>query len=240
MLEKPLLDSFKALSREDHLIADELARRIDLSGAQSILEVGAASAVIGTELRALAAPGCKITLVEPNPDYRAQYPRDAQIVNSTWEECDVEGVFDLIILSHVMGHFPIELRESLALRTDLLTPAGHIALVTNAPREPFWSLNTYLARSQGHQYVIDFPRLERALGNRGLSWCVHEFSTALQLGSSENEAVNHMNVFFPRRFNDAEMACVRSFLNEEAREGHSREYTLPLIQRMYVIAASAR
>jgi SAM-dependent methyltransferase len=236
VVDPTLIKRFKQVSREDHQIAEILAGVVDLRAVESILEIGAGPGVISRTLAASAKPGCRVAVIEPNsPEYT--FEDTTQVCCSTWEHAKIEDTFDLVLMSHVMGHFDPPRRTAEVTRAAAnLTPQGTLAIVTNGPAEPFWSLNLAIGQNQGTQYVIDFDSLEAALKNQFLSVARLDPVTPLNLGETEEDYVDLMNAFFPQPFSSSDVAKVMA-LAAQLHDG--THYVLPMTQRTYLASLAS-
>ncbi len=233
MSDPRLVKRFKQVSREDILIADALARIVGRRPRRSLLEIGAGPGAIARRLSARGRADCAVTVVEPCVAYHGLYPSGTRVVAQPWEQCDLREHFDLVIMSHVIGHFAIAERERLVTRAvECLAPAGTMLIVTNGPCGPFWPLNLAMARTQGWQYVIDFCRLETHLSEIGVRWRYQDVTTPLFLGRDMDACLDLMNALFPARFSPAERRMVMNVMRWLWRpEG----FVLDLVQRIYHI-----
>lgn len=234
MLDPVLLSRFKSLSREDEQIADLIVRSIPFRDVRSVLDVGAGVGVVSRRIAEAVGGAVSIDVLEPELMYT--YPPSVTVYRTRWEDAQGLGRYDLILMSHVVGHFVQEDRGNvIAKAIDHLSPGGILAVVENAPVEPFWSLNLQLGRLQSTQYIVDFEDLEAALLRRKAVFRCVEHTIPLYMGETLRERLNLINVFFPCRFSATETDLVLSHWNELFPPGNA---IMPLTQRFYFVSAS--
>ena len=230
MLDPKRLFEFKRVTREDELIADELFELLRGEAHKSILEVGAGPGVVSNRLLAhFNSLACR-TVVEPQECY--SYSGDTQVYRTRWEDYMDDKRYDLVVMSHVIGHFIIQGRgEIVATGIDFLAEGGSLVIVENAPMEPFWGLNLEIGRRQSTQYIVDFDELEEAIKRRGATLIRKDLVLPLYLGRTLKEQLRNFNVLFPVEFDDEQRKLVLSCWDELVP---NRDGWLQLCQRFYV------
>jgi SAM-dependent methyltransferase len=233
MLDPVLLSRFKSISREDEQIADLIVRSIPVRNVQSVLDVGAGVGLISRRIATAVDGPVSIHVLEPELKYT--YPPAVTVYRTRWEDAQKLGRYDLILMSHVSGHFIQNDRGDVIARAiDHLSHKGILVIVENAPIEPFWSLNLQLGRLQSTQYIVDFEDLEAALLRRNTVVHRIDHTIPLYMGETMAERLELVNIFFPCPFSATELALVRSHWNELFPFSDA---IMPLTQRFYFVSA---
>ncbi len=90
---------FKNITNEEGEIIKIIKENIKVSSLTSILDIGSNSGYISSKLQPQKN---KITLIDID-EFNTE--PEIKFIKSSWEEAIIEGKFDLIIASHVWGHF---------------------------------------------------------------------------------------------------------------------------------------
>ena len=141
--------SIASFTPSSRFLARMICKGIDYDKAQCIVELGAGTGPVTTELFRRARPGTRLVIVELDPDFckrlRAKFP-DADIVegdagrmDELLKERGIESV-DHVISGLPLPSFPAPLRDSiLASAARTLGPDGTFRQLTNMPYV-YWKL----------------------------------------------------------------------------------------------------
>ena len=90
---------FKNITKEEFFIAQEIKKHIDIRDTDTILDIGCAD---GNLSRTLTKNSTNITFLDINEfDFSPQ----EKFIHSSFEEAEIDQSYDIILTSHVWGHF---------------------------------------------------------------------------------------------------------------------------------------
>lgn len=90
---------FKDITKEEFFIAEEIKKHIGIRDTDTILDIGCAD---GNLSRSLVKDSTNITFLDVNEfDFSPQ----EKFIRSSFEEAEIDEKYDLILSSHVWGHF---------------------------------------------------------------------------------------------------------------------------------------
>lgn len=122
---------FKQVTREEFFIAEEIKKRVDISDTDTILDVGCAD---GNLSKSLTKNFANIVFLDVEEfDFSPQ----ERFIRSSFEEVELDEKFDLILSSHVWGHFYRNNTFSFCFKKalDLLKQNGKLIIVHNSNKD---------------------------------------------------------------------------------------------------------
>jgi len=229
MIDPSRLVEFKKTTNEDLLVAGLIMSLCDLSKVSNILDIGAGTGLVSAAIKKDIG-NVEVTVVDESQLY--VYPSDFSVIIDKWENVDIAGPFDLIIMSHVLGDFdPLMRPELLAKATNLLSNNGTIISVENGPDKEFDRLVSEIFDRQGTEFDIDESEVLEAFKREELvtkTWPIKSF---LPIGRDLDEAKYNANLFFPKEFDGTEDAIAEKLV-ERLRFGD--RYVIPVLQNIIV------
>ena len=152
------LPLYKAITTEEDVIADELIRFI-VKG-NSILDIGCGSGSIALKLKH-RIKNLRVDAVELDvSQIKTNYVFD-RIYNVGFEEFEFERDYDIILLSHVLGHFDLDFRYNELLNKIFSNcPNSKLLIVTNAVIDNFKSIQSIVWEiANDDTYFINLQKL---------------------------------------------------------------------------------
>lgn len=90
---------FKEITQEEDVIIKHMREMLNIDEDTSILDIGAGD---GTISRNLQSNVSNIFLVEID---EFDFPEEITVFKDTWEDAAIDGNYDIVLASHVWGHF---------------------------------------------------------------------------------------------------------------------------------------
>lgn len=152
------LPLYKAITKEEDIIADELIKFIGKGN--FILDIGCGSGSIALKLKN-RIKNLRIDAVELDvSQIKTNYVFD-RIYNVGFEEFEFERKYDIVLLSHVLGHFDLDFRYKKLLNKIFSNcPDSKLLIVTNAVIDNFKSIqNIVWEIANDDTYFIDLKKL---------------------------------------------------------------------------------
>jgi len=92
-------NKFKNITKEEFFIAEEIKKHVEVRDTDTILDIGCAD---GNLSRSLIGNSTNITFLDINEfDFSPQ----EKFIHSSFEEAEIDQKYDIILTSHVWGHF---------------------------------------------------------------------------------------------------------------------------------------
>lgn len=229
MIDAKYLSEFKRETNEDLLVAGLIESFIPTRKLTSILDIGS-----GTGLLTMAITNGldrhAVSVVEPSKEF--SYSTDWQVYRQKWEEFKSDDMYDLVILSHVIGDFEIASRSALIDKAvSCVAEDGYIVFVENGPMNQFDSIVQPFFESMGNEFNIDFTAILGSLQRANFSLSIRDIKTYLPLGRDLETASRNCNLFFPRVFDSDDRELISRYL-DVVRIGD--RFVVPVCQRMIV------
>jgi trans-aconitate methyltransferase len=119
---------FKNITREEFFIAEEIKKHINIKDTDKILDVGCAD---GNLSRSLTGNSTNITFLDIN---ELDFSPQEKFIHSSFEEADIDQKYDIILTSHVWGHFYRNNSFDFCFKKahDLLNENGKLIVVHNS------------------------------------------------------------------------------------------------------------
>src|ERR1700722_3291988 len=90
---------FKNLTKEEFFIAQEIKKHAEIKDTDTILDIGCAD---GNLSKSLTKDSTNITFLDVNEfDFSPQ----EKFIHASFEEAEIDDKYDIILSSHVWGHF---------------------------------------------------------------------------------------------------------------------------------------
>jgi cyclopropane fatty-acyl-phospholipid synthase-like methyltransferase len=127
---------FKDITREEFFIAEEIKKHINIRDSDTILDIGCAD---GNLSRSLTGNSTNITFLDVNEfDFSPQ----EKFIHSSFEEAEIYEKYDIILSSHVWGHFYRNNSFDFCFKKalDLLKENGKLIVVHNSNKDFIGSL----------------------------------------------------------------------------------------------------
>jgi len=128
------------LKRTDEkvVIRNFITDNIDINNKMAFLDIGAGdgslSSMISKKVKSTVA-------VEPNKDFceSLSKKKNIKVLNETWEDVHLEGLFDFILVSHVVTYFPKTKRKKLIKKMyNVLNSGGKILILSIDAKKGSW------------------------------------------------------------------------------------------------------
>ncbi len=122
---------FKDLTKEEFFIAQEIKKHLDIRDTDTILDVGCAD---GNLSRSLTENSTNITFLDVNEfDFSPQ----EKFIHSSFEEAEIDEKYDIILTSHVWGHFYRNNSFDFCFKKalDLIKEDGKLIVVHNSNKD---------------------------------------------------------------------------------------------------------
>jgi len=135
-VQNPLLlerfEKFKQITQEEEIIIEQINAYLPkLDPENTVLDIGCAGGAIS---HALQPNSQNITLIDID---EFDIKSNATFIKNTWEKAELDKVFDVIIASHVWGHFhhTNTTKKSFDKAAEHLTPNGKLILCYNTNKD---------------------------------------------------------------------------------------------------------
>jgi cyclopropane fatty-acyl-phospholipid synthase-like methyltransferase len=122
---------FKNLTQEESFIAKEIKKYVDIKETDKILDIGCAD---GNLSRSLTKDSGNITFLDVNEfDFSPQ----EKFIHSSFEDAEIDEKYDIILSSHVWGHFYRNNSFDFCFQKalDLLKETGKLIVVHNSNKD---------------------------------------------------------------------------------------------------------
>jgi len=122
---------FKKITREEFFIAEEIKKHLEIRDTSTILDIGCAD---GNLSKSLTGNSTNITFLDVNEfDFSPQ----EKFIHSSFEEAEINENYDIILSSHVWGHFYRNDSFDFCFKKahDLLKENGKLIVVHNSNKD---------------------------------------------------------------------------------------------------------
>jgi len=121
-------NKFKDITREEFFIAEQIKKQIEITDADTILDVGCAS---GDLSRSLVGDSKNITFLDVD---EFNFSPQEKFIHSSFEDAEIDEKYDFILTSHVWGHFYRNNTFDFCYKKshDLLKDTGRLIVVHNS------------------------------------------------------------------------------------------------------------
>ncbi|MDB5266820.1 MAG: putative methyltransferase [Parcubacteria group bacterium] len=122
---------FKKITREEFFIAEEIKKHVEIKDTDTILDVGCAD---GNLSKSLTKDSTNITFLDVD---EFNFSPQEKFIRSSFEEVELGEKFDLILSSHVWGHFYRNNTFGFCFKKahDLLKEGGKLIVVHNSNKD---------------------------------------------------------------------------------------------------------
>lgn len=182
-----VFEKFKEKTKEENLIVENIKKLIDIKTNDTILDIGSSSGEISSSLQSNIE---KITLVDID---ETNIPKNFNFIKGEWEKLDIKEKFDIVLASHVWGHFFYTKTQRIAFEKafNSVKRGGKLVLCYNSNddivRDIIIFLRTKKLEAQFDYFDESF--LE------GLDYVEKKFEVYLDC-SDFDELTDYMQVFF--------------------------------------------
>ena len=122
---------FKEVTKEEYFIAEEIKKYVEIKDSNTILDVGCAD---GSLSKSLTKDSTSITFLDVD---EFNFSPQEKFIRSSFEEVELGEKFDLILSSHVWGHFYRNNTFDFCFKKalDLLKENGKLIVVHNSNKD---------------------------------------------------------------------------------------------------------
>lgn len=135
---------FLSRTNEKDVLVFQILKCCRISKTSRILDIGAGDGSLAVKLRPYVQ---RYVAVEPNPLLAKRLrSMDVEIVNSSWQNASVDGLFDLILAVHVLTYFPKNQFFTLIEKMrNKLAPGGRLVILSVDQNRGSWrAIHTFL------------------------------------------------------------------------------------------------
>ena len=144
-----LFEKFKKITKEEEKILAIIKKEIKIDENTTILDIGSNKGVLS---KAIQPNKKKITLIDIQ---EFNHEKEITFIKSAWESAEIKEKYDLILASHVWGHFGYTNTQEHSFKkmTECVKENGKIILVYNTNSQFMKSLIDYAHKTlQEFQY----------------------------------------------------------------------------------------
>lgn len=198
---------FKDITKEESAIVEQIKKTVNITSDTMVLDIGCAKGVI---TKAIQPNYFHITLVDFD---ETESDGSLTFIQGKWEDVTIDDQYDVVLLSHVWGHFAYTNTTKQAFNKALSNTkdGGRVLLCYNSNDDFVGELINFSKESIGD---IQYDVFDESL-LKGLEYAVSTFSVPIHANSFK-ELADFVRVLIiaPDNVYDAKMLEMEKFLSE--------------------------
>lgn len=180
-------DKFKKNTKEEYLIIENILNILPINENSTVLDIGSSNGVISSGIQK------NIKLISLVDIDETNIPENFNFIRSEWEKAELKDKFDIVLASHVWGHFFYTKTQKNALMKmeKAVKRGGHLILVFNSNDGFLSDLISFVEENNIDSQYDQFD--EKML--KGYEFQARRFEVVL-CAESFDELSNYMQVLF--------------------------------------------